>query len=94
MPYIDIDQLFKCETCFYYRGGKCTSYCDWRESYRPAISKLKIADVEEVRHGYIIEHEGHEDEYDCECSVCHTKEVCLGDKYCSECGAKLDGGAI
>lgn len=48
-------------------------------------------DVVKVKHGYVIEHQGAEDEYYCECSVCKTHEVNLGDKYCSECGARLDG---
>lgn len=55
------------------------------------IKQTPPADVAEVKHGHIIEHQGHEDEYYCECSVCESKEVYIGDKYCSECGAKLDG---
>ena len=39
-----------------------------------------------LKFGKVIEHQGFEDEYYCECSICKTKEVCLGDKYCSECG--------
>lgn len=47
--YIDTAQLFKCETCYHMGGnGKCNSDCDAGESYRPAFSKLKIADVVEV----------------------------------------------
>lgn len=47
--YIDTAQLFKCETCYHMGGdGKCNSYCDAGESYRPAFSKLKTADVVEV----------------------------------------------
>lgn len=66
---------------FFDRGLKC------------AIGDVKrqpTADVVEVKHGYIIEHQGTEDDYCCECSVCGTHEVSLGDKYCSECGAKLN----
>lgn len=56
------------------------------------VQRQPTADVVEVKHGYIIEHQGTEDNYCCECSVCGTHEVSLGDKYCSECGAKLDVG--
>lgn len=59
-----------------------------------SIADVPTVDVEEVKHGYIIEHKGHEDDYYCECSVCKTHEVFLGDKYCSECGAKMDGGNV
>lgn len=52
--------------------------------------KQPTADVAEVKHGHIIEHQGHEDECYCECSVCKSREVCIDDKFCSECGAKMD----
>lgn len=55
-----------------------------------SIKTAPAADVVEVKHGYIIERQGTEDDYCCECSVCGTHEVSLGDKYCSECGVKLD----
>lgn len=49
MPeYIDVNLLFKCNTCRNYVNRKCTTFCDWGESYSPAISKLPIADVVEV----------------------------------------------
>ena len=55
--YIDIKQLWNCETCFHHQNGKCSPsvWCDHGESYRPAYDKLKKADVVEVVHGY---HEG------------------------------------
>lgn len=47
--YISIDQLWKCETCFYMgSNGKCRSDCDAVESYRPAYSKFEFADVAPV----------------------------------------------
>lgn len=56
------------------------------------VSDVKATrDMVEVRHGYIIEHKGQEDDYYCECSVCKTHEISLEDKYCPECGAKMDG---
>lgn len=48
--YINIDELFKCETC-YHRGsdGKCNPaiWCDAGEAYRPAINKFWIIEGEE-----------------------------------------------
>lgn len=47
--YISIDQLWKCETCFYMgNNGKCRANCDAVESYRPAYSKFEFADVAPV----------------------------------------------
>lgn len=63
------------------------------EIVEDVIQDTPTADVVEMKHGYIIEHQGNEDDYYCQCSVCKTHEVSLGDKYCSECGAKMDGGA-
>ena len=52
MPeYIEVDQMWKCETCFHHRSGKCALGafgCDHGESYRPAYNKLKKADVAPV----------------------------------------------
>lgn len=92
MPrYIDADRFLKDEIkrcgCVPIVGS-CTTD---NESLAYQLAKAPTADVEEVKHGYVIEHQGAEDEYYCECSVCKTHEVNLGDKYCSECGAKLDG---
>ena len=40
--YIEADQLFKCETCYNERKGKCNApWCDGGESYRPAWDKFK-----------------------------------------------------
>ena len=47
--YVSVDQLCKFETCFYMKGnGKCSSYCDAGESYRPAYDKLKFDIVASV----------------------------------------------
>ena len=47
--YIDTDQLWKCETCFYMgTNGKCRGDCDAKEGYRPAWGKFKFADVAPV----------------------------------------------
>lgn len=47
--YINIEELWKCETCFYMRNGKCQSkWCDAGEDYRPAYSKFTIIEAELV----------------------------------------------
>lgn len=46
--YIDVNLLFECNTCRHYVNRKCTTFCDYGESYSPAVSKLPIADVVEV----------------------------------------------
>lgn len=92
--YIEIEQLWKCETCYYNDKYGCTLGlgCDHGESYRPVYSKLKRADVEPVRHGrwlpQILLGRGVWD-----CSECKT----LGSphwKRCPVCEAKmgLEGG--
>lgn len=45
MPYIDTEHLFKCETCRFYRNGKCNTFCDAGESYSPNLAKIPAADV-------------------------------------------------
>lgn len=44
--YIEVDSLWTCETCFHCKNGKCTTWCDSYESYRPAYNKLTIIDGE------------------------------------------------
>lgn len=87
--YIDIAQLWKCETCYYNRKHGCVLGvfgCDHGESYRPAYNKLKKADVEEVKHGRWIVRECID-----ECNLCHGIAILTPD-YCPNCGAKMDGG--
>ena len=95
--YISVDQLWKCETCFYMgSNGKCRSDCDTVESYRPAYSKFKFADVAPVVHGEWIE-----EKYPF-CNVCPHCGVVIDRtcikmqsgalNYCPNCGAKMDGG--
>lgn len=96
--YIEVGQLWNCETCFHRQNGKCSPavWCDHGESYRPAYDKLKKADVVEVVHGrweIEIDHDefwGDLDYY--KCSLCGNME--LRDKqtpYCPNCGARMDG---
>ena len=46
--YIDVDQLFRCDTCHHHRSGKCDTWCENGESYRPDVSIIKTADVAPV----------------------------------------------
>ena len=48
MAYIDTKYIGQCETCRYYRNGKCCTWCDCGESYSPGMSKIPTADVVEV----------------------------------------------
>lgn len=40
--YIEISYLWKCETCFHHRNGKCAIHlgCCHGEGYRPDYSKI------------------------------------------------------
>lgn len=40
-------------------------------------------------YGHVIVHQGQEDEYFEECSICHSKDVSVDDNYCSNCGIKF-----
>ena len=55
MPYIDIKYLFKCETCRHNRDKGCDVWCENGECYSPALSKMPLANVEEVKQGYWID---------------------------------------
>lgn len=89
MPrYVDVDDLFTCGTCFHNRFGKCTTYCDHSESYRPAHDKFTIIEAEPVRHGYWI-NANYGRHYIC--SVCTRIYEIYGFDYCPNCGAKMDG---
>lgn len=46
--YISMDCLWKCESCFYHRSGKCSTgvWCENGESYRPDYSKLQVVAIE------------------------------------------------
>lgn len=103
--YIDINQLWKCETCYHNGQHGCALGifgCDHGESYRPAYSKLKKADVAPVVHGRWI----NEPPYRSvggyylkaqECSVCRAFYISDGNKpysnhnYCPNCGSDMRG---
>ena len=80
--YIDINQLWKCETCFNHRSGKCNTWCDVGESYRPDISKFKITDVVEVVRCKNCKHYG-------QYGVCNLHSE-YADQYSSGCEVKMD----
>lgn len=48
--YIEVDSLWKCETCFHHSNGKCSTdvWCENGESYRPAYDKLKVVNTKEI----------------------------------------------
>ena len=87
---IDSDALVeRLKYCFYsdervsietVTGTFLTEYCS------PTL------DIEPVKHGYVIVHEGREDDYWEQCSVCGSKEANKDANYCPNCGAKMDGG--
>ncbi len=49
--YIDIEQLFKCETCSHSKDGKCDTVCGNNESYHPDVTKFELACVQPVKRG-------------------------------------------
>ena len=47
MPLVDINTLWRCETCYHDHYGRCTNkeQCKDHEKYRPAYSKLEVVEV-------------------------------------------------
>jgi hypothetical protein len=97
--YVELDSLWKCETCFHHRNGKCApnTWCEHGESYRPAYNKLKVVECGDVKHGhwYLLDECSNDGVY---CSVCHKKvyrtnyaNQKLKSPYCPNCGARMDG---
>lgn len=48
---IDAETMWKCETCFHHRTGKCdpSIWCENGECYRPDMSKLRVLSLDEVK---------------------------------------------
>lgn len=100
--YIDTKYIGDCDTCrHYFDGLGCgIAYCDHGESYSPDMSKIPTADVVEVRHGEWISKDciskskrGRTIHYSTyKCSVCEKWNGRHKENYCSNCGAKMDGG--
>ncbi len=89
-----------CKDCIHYEA--CFEYGNILDPIHGGVicdSFKNKADIAEVQHGkWTIKR----DEYDCEYMVCSCCAECFYDgdndtvdrlpKYCSECGAKMDGG--
>ena len=77
---------------FYYEQGyhSLSRECSELIKY---IDEMPTADVEVVRHGEWIWTENGEEDYEqfWVCSVCKEKSY-IETKFCSDCGAKMDGG--
>lgn len=89
--YINVDQLFRCETCYHHVNGKCNTFCDIGESYRPAFSKLKVIDnVQEVKyaHWVLTPLKKHPNEFSIKCSLCGESVLAMYN-YCHGCGATI-----
>ena len=56
----------------------------WQEAAISALRSVSREQVEKVRHGRWIKHEGYD-----ECSECHAKSI-FGYNYCHNCGARMD----
>ena len=91
--------MASCKDCLHFLV--CNMWADsYSEHHNKTCKQFKNkADVVEVKHGkWTIKR----DEYDCEYMVCSCCAECFYDgdndtvdrlpKYCSECGAKMDGG--
>ena len=107
---IDVESLFNCYTCYHMQNGKCNTFCDAGESYRPDINKLEIIEAEPVRHGYWKVHITSCRMY-FECSECkklfsnplwtfdndnkQLRDFMEEDNvYCRGCGSKMDGKEV
>lgn len=91
---IDLNTLWKCETCFHHKSTGCDTWCDAGEAYRPAASKLKVIDPESLRPtGRWIWSELYDNNWRtlC-CSNCFETEGARENaKYCPNCGAYMKG---
>ena len=95
---IDVNSLWNCETCYHHKNGKCDTWCESSESYRPAYSKLKVVEAVEVVHGeWELAGEQLHIEKVYICTACRNYEA-WGEfektPYCPWCGAKMDGKKV
>lgn len=98
---IDVNSLWNCETCYHHKNGKCDTWCESSESYRPAYSKLKVVKAVEVVHGEWVDDTGQLDSVkQYKCSNCGKKPivnmnwVTILSNYCPNCGAKMNGKKV
>lgn len=102
MPLVDINTLWKCETCYFDHYGKCTNKfgCDHGEGYRPAYSKLKVVEAEIVNTaqwiaGRACNHVPHriknpEKWVIYHCSECGHSNGRRRSNYCPNCGKPMN----
>lgn len=95
MLMVRLGSLWNCETCFHYKNGKCDTWCDSSESYRPNYSKLQIIEAEPVVYGKWISKDIGFLQTVFVCSVCGGWEHDLtykheGINFCPNCGASMD----
>lgn len=86
--YVELECLWKCETCFHHRNGKCSPFvwCDSGESYRPAYGELVIVEGEITPNAHWRVYPDGK----LRCSNCkNSPKYGAMTKYCSECGAKM-----
>jgi hypothetical protein len=46
--YVDINQLFNCETCRHHKESGCNTLCENGESYSPSLTKLNCIEAMEI----------------------------------------------
>lgn len=91
--YVELDSLWKCETCFHNKNGKCSQevWCDNGEGYRPAYDKLPIVELDPVKHGrWYLADDGDGVVCDeCGTDFCVLLNEVMMFKYCPNCGAYM-----
>lgn len=94
--YIDADRLLNEVTG---NGGVFVYGIDTIKAFISRITAQPSADVQEVKHGHWIK-SGKPHDYDITCSLCgdvgeyglETEDAVNDYYYCTNCGAKMDGG--
>ena len=95
---IDVDTLWKCETCFHHKNDGCSPeiWCENGEGYRPDYNKLVIIEAEPVKYGkWSKPMEGKERAF--QCNLCggiaytHGLATVCSYKNCPHCNARMDG---
>ena len=83
------------EDCLKYLEGigrkaspECMEAVRWSVKALKALRPVSREQVEKVRHGRWIKHEGYD-----ECSECHAKSI-FGYNYCHNCGASMTDEAV
>lgn len=91
--YIELDSLWKCETCFHHQNDKCASYvwCENGESYRLAYDKLQIIELDPVKRGrwYLADDGDGVVCSECGEDFCVLLNEVMRFRYCPNCGAYM-----